>query len=114
MNQRERTYWYLFARGLMLDVEEGSMKNLGLKAGVSVAVSAAAASTALAAFVSYAYPWPTVAGAIVACVAVVWVAKMSVRTPRAMSDVIGDVESEAPLLGARAPARGRVSAKTTP
>jgi hypothetical protein len=68
--------------------------NSPLRAGSSVAMSAAVVSITLAVFVPYGQPWTSLAWAVLACAAAVWVRQNSlVPTPR-MSEVIRDVEAE--------------------
>jgi hypothetical protein len=79
------------------------MMNFASTTGAVVALSAAALSVVCALFVPYAYPWPSVAWALLACAAVISVAKRSAPPSPSMSDVINDVEGEP----ARAPASSR-------
>jgi hypothetical protein len=76
------------------------MKNLASRAGISVAASAAAISVVFAIFVPYGYPWLGLGWAVVACAAGVWVAMISIRAQRPMSDVIDDVEAESHRVAA--------------
>ncbi len=86
------------------------MKNFASRTWISVAVSSAAMWVVSALFVPYGYPWPTVAWAVLACAAAVWVTKSSLGPTRQMSDVIDDVEAESPRAPAP-PERGVVSAR---
>ncbi len=81
------------------------MKHIASRTGIGVAVSAAALSIVFALFVPYAYPWPSVAWALVACAAAVWAATSSREPTQSMGDVIDGVEAESPRVPA-APARG--------
>lgn len=72
------------------------MKDLASRAGIGVAVAAAVLSIVSASFVPFAYPWPSVAWAVLACAAAVWVAKRSLRARPSMKDVISGVEAESP------------------
>jgi hypothetical protein len=85
------------------------MMNVATKTGVGVAVSAAAMSVVWGLFVPYAYPWPSLVWALLACAAAVWVAAGANRPDRSMSDVIGDVDAEA--AQSTAPKRGAVSTR---
>jgi hypothetical protein len=74
--------------------------------GIVVAVSAVAMSVVSVFFVTYGYPWPSVAWAFLACAAAVWVVRNSVRPVRSMNDVINDVESESPRAKRAVPSVG--------
>jgi hypothetical protein len=76
------------------------MKSFASTTGTIVALAAAGMAVVCAVFVPYAYPWPSLAWALVASAAVVTVAKRSGGPNTSMSDVINDVEAEP----ARAPA----------
>jgi hypothetical protein len=86
------------------------MRSFASRTGVRVAVAAAAMSIVSAVLIPYGYPWPSLAWAVLACGAAVWVAKDSIHPARSMSDVISDVEAEPVLAGA--PASGRGALKT--
>lgn len=78
------------------------MRDIAARAGIGIAVSAAALALVCLFFVPYGYPWPSVAWAVLACGAAVWVAKASGRQGISMSEVIGGVEAEPdrrPALG---------------
>jgi hypothetical protein len=47
-------------------------------------------------FVPYGYPWPSLAWATLASATAAWVAASPTEAPRAISDVISDVEAERP------------------
>ena len=85
------------------------MKSFGSRAGTGVAVAAAAMSVVWASFVPYGYPWPSLAWAVIACAAAVWVAKRSSGPTTSMSDVISDVDAGSPRVPA---ARGRGAVST--
>jgi hypothetical protein len=85
------------------------MKNFASRAGIGVAVAAGIMSVVWAQFVPYGYPWPSFAWAILAGAAAVWVIKGSIRQAPSMSDVISDVEDEAPAPVA--PKRGAASTR---
>jgi hypothetical protein len=78
------------------------MKNLASRTGTGIAVSAAALSVVWAFFLPSGYPWPSLAWAVLACAAAVWVAKRSIRPTPRMSDVISDVEGDSPPVPAGA------------
>jgi hypothetical protein len=86
------------------------MKNFASRTGISIAVSAAAMSIVSALFVPYAYPLPSLACAVVACAAAVWMASSSIRPTPRMSDVISELEVESPRVLA-APESGLVSTR---
>ena len=86
------------------------MKNFASTTGISIAVSAAAMSIVSALFVPYGYPWPSLACAVLACAASVWVARTSIRPAPRMSDLINDLEFE-PLRVRADPDRGLVSTR---
>jgi hypothetical protein len=75
------------------------MKNVASMAGPGVAMATAAMSI-ICLFIPYAYPWPSVAWAMLACVAAVWVAKYSNPEGPSVSDVIRGVEAESSLARA--------------
>ena len=97
MGREERTYWSSRAREPRLIVEEASMKNLVSRTGFGVAVATAAMSI-ICLFVPWGYPWPSVAWAMLTCVAAVWVAKRSNPANPSMSDVISRIEAESPRV----------------
>jgi len=84
------------------------MKKHASRTGISVAVSAAAMSVVCTVVIPYGYPWPSLAWAVLACAAAVWVAKVSSSPIPQMSDVIRGVEAESPRVPA-ALGRGVVS-----
>jgi hypothetical protein len=73
------------------------MKKHASRTGISVAVSAAAMSVVCTVVVPYGYPWPSLAWAVVACAAAVWVANVSSSPIPQMSAVIRGVEAESPF-----------------
>ena len=87
------------------------MKTITSRAGLTAAAGAAVMSVVWGVFVSYGYPWPTIAWAILACGLAVWVGIGSIRSTPRMSDVSGDAEAELPRASA-APRRGVVSGGT--
>jgi hypothetical protein len=84
-----------------LVVEEVPMKSVGARTGTSIAASAAVMAIACGLFLPYGYPWPSVAWIVVGCAAAVWVARKSNPQSPSMSQVIGDVDAEAPKASAR-------------
>ena len=79
------------------------MKNVVSSTGFGVAVATAAMSI-ICLFIPYGYPWPSVAWAMLACAAGVWLAKRSDHEEPSMAEVIRGIETETP--GARgAPVR---------
>jgi hypothetical protein len=86
------------------------MKNFASRTGSSAAISAAVMSVVLAPFVPIGHPWASLAWAVLACAAAVWVAQNSIRPTPQMSDVIRDVEAESPRVLA-APEHGVVSTR---
>ena len=80
------------------------MKNFEATMGSGVALSAAAMSVICVVLIPFGYPWPSLACALLACAAAVWVAKRSMGPSLSMSDVISDVEAE-PARASVAPGR---------
>ena len=79
------------------------MKNIIAPVVVTAALAAAAMAVVWAFVVPYGYPWLSLASALVACGAGVWLVKRSAGPTRAIGDVIGDVEGE------RGPQKGVVA-----
>jgi len=68
--------------------------NFASRAGSSVAIAAAVMSVTLAVFVPYGRPWASLAWAVLACAAAVWVRHGSVAPAPRMSEVIREIEAE--------------------
>lgn len=71
-----------------------SVKNIIAPVVITVAVAGAALAVVWGFVLPYGYPWLSLASALVACGAGVWLVKRSAGSTRAMGDVIGDVERE--------------------
>jgi hypothetical protein len=84
------------------------MRSFASRTGSSAAISAVVVSVVLVPFVPFSHPWASLAWAVLASAAVVWVAQSSIRPTPQMIEVIREVEAELPL-GAGAPERGAVS-----
>jgi hypothetical protein len=76
------------------------MKRVVSRTGIGIVIMAIAMSVVCAALIPYGHPWPSFAWAALACAAAVWVAKASISPSPSMSDVIRDVEAEAPRVSA--------------
>jgi hypothetical protein len=70
------------------------MKHIIAPAVITVAVAAAAMAVVWGFIVPYGYPWLSLASALVACGAGIWLVKRSAGSTRSMGDIIGDVEGE--------------------
>lgn len=72
------------------------MKSITSRSGLAAAAGAAVMSGVFGVFVSYGYPWLTIAWGMLACGLAVWVRLGSIAPTPRMTDVIGDVEAESP------------------
>jgi hypothetical protein len=94
MLRGRRTYWCSFGQEPTLALEVVSMKDFASRTWIGLALSAAALSGICAFFITYAYPWPSVAWGVIACGIAVWVGLSSDRPSLQVGDVIDVVEAE--------------------
>jgi hypothetical protein len=80
------------------------------RTGATIGATAAVMSVVCLLFVPYAHPWLSLAWAALAGTAAVWVGQCSTRPTPRMSEVIGAVEAESPLVQSR-PERQVVSTR---
>ncbi|HEU4905813.1 MAG TPA: hypothetical protein VFT19_06825 [Solirubrobacterales bacterium] len=84
-------------------IDDMSTARFARQAGIALAAAAAAMSIVCALFVPYAYPWPSLAWAVLACASAVWVARVSTGARSSISDVIWGVDAESPAVADPAP-----------
>jgi len=89
---------------------EVAMKHVAARVAVGLVVAATTVSVVWTFLLRHGGPWPSLACAVVACAAAVWLARISTTVTPLMSDVIRGVEAEPPRLRGD-PRRSKVSVR---